>query len=95
MVKIIWTELAIGDLKLIHEYISKDSKFYADRFIGKIISRIDQLESFPNSGRVVPEFNSEIIIELIEGNYRIVYQINSDYVGIVRIHHSSRELKKL
>jgi toxin ParE1/3/4 len=74
---------------------SKDSKFYADRFIGKIISRIDQLESFPNSGRVVPEFNSEIIRELIEGNYRIVYQINSDNIGIVRIHHSSRELKKI
>ncbi len=43
MVKLIWTELAIEDLKLIHEYISKDSKLYADRFIEKIINRVDQL----------------------------------------------------
>ena len=95
MVKIVWTELAVWDLQLIHQYIANDSKFYADRFIDRIISRVNQLENFPNSGRVVPEFNSELIRELIEGNYRIVYKINSEYVGIIRIHHSARELKKV
>ena len=29
MVKLIWTEFAIEDLELIHEYISKHSKVYA------------------------------------------------------------------
>jgi len=43
MVKVLWTELALGDLKNIHEYISKDSKSYADKFIDKIIGRVDQL----------------------------------------------------
>jgi len=33
MVKVIWTEFAIEDLRLIHDYISKDSKRYAVRFI--------------------------------------------------------------
>jgi plasmid stabilization system protein ParE len=33
MVKVVWTDLALEDLKSIHEYISKDSKFYADRFV--------------------------------------------------------------
>jgi hypothetical protein len=37
MVNIIWTEYAIEDLRLIHEYISKDSKRYADRLVEKII----------------------------------------------------------
>ena len=95
MVKIVWTEYALGDLKLIHEYISKDSKSYADKFIDKIVRRVGQLEAFPKSGRVVPEFYSEIIRELIEGNYRIVYRINPDYIGIARIHHSSRQLKSI
>ena len=44
MVKLIWTEIALEDLRLIHENISKDSKIYADRFIEKLISRVDQLE---------------------------------------------------
>ena len=68
MVKLTQTEIALEDLRLIHEYISKDSKIYADRFIEKLISRVDQLEYYPKCGRVVPEFNSEIIRELIEGN---------------------------
>ena len=93
MVKLIWTEIAIEDLRSIHEYISKDSKVYADRFIDKLINKVGQLEKFPKSGRIVPEFNSEIIRELIEGNYRIIYQINSDDIGILRIHHAARLLK--
>ncbi len=93
MVKVIWTDLAIEDLKSIHEYIARDSKFYSERFIEKIISRVDQLESFPNSGRIVPEFASEKIRELIEGNYRIVYRVHTDHVGIVRVHNSAAPLR--
>jgi len=45
MAKVIWTAFAIEDLKSIHEYISKDSKVYADKFVEKIIDRVDQLET--------------------------------------------------
>ena len=92
MVKVIWTEFALDDLKSIHEYIAKDSKPYADKFIEKLIQRVDQLAKFPNSGRITPEFDSKIIRELIEGNYRIVYKVNPDHVGIIRVHHSARRL---
>ena len=93
MVKIIWTEFALADLKSIHEYISQDSRTYASKFIEKLIKRVDQLETFPKSGRIVPEFGNSTIRELIEGSYRIVYKISSDHIGIVRIHHSARKLK--
>ena len=93
MAIVIWTEFALEDLKAIHEYISQDSKVYADKFIEKLIDRVDQLENFPESGRSVPEFSSKTIRELIEGNYRIVYKINPDHIGVVRIHHSARQLK--
>lgn len=59
MVEITWTEFAVADLRQIHEYISKDSKVYADRLIDKIMRRVEKLENFPRSGRIVPEFNSE------------------------------------
>ncbi len=61
MVEVIWTDITIDDLKSIHEFISKDSKRYADRFTEKIIAKVSQLENFPKSGRVVPEFDSELI----------------------------------
>lgn len=95
MVKVIWTDFAIEDLRSIHNYIAQDSKIYASRFVEKIILRIDQLETHPKSGRIVPEFNIETIRELIEGNYRIVYKINKDHIGIVRIHHSASRLKSI
>ena len=50
MVKIIWTQLAIDDLKSIHGYIATESNVYANRMIEKIITRVDQLERFPESG---------------------------------------------
>lgn len=95
MVKIIWTEFAVDDLRSIHSFISKDSKKYADRFIDKLIARTDQLEKNPNSGRIVPEFNVETVRELIEGNYRIIYTVDHEFVAIVRIHHSARQLKSV
>lgn len=94
MVKISWTDLAIEDLRSIHEFIAKDSKIYADRYIDKLIGRVDQLEKIPKSGRIVPEFNSPAIWELIEGNYRIVYKVTTGHASILRIHHAARELKK-
>lgn len=95
MVKVVWSNLAIDDLKAIHDYISRDSKIYASKFVARIIARVDQLEQHPMSGRIVPEFESESIRELIEGNYRIVYKIYADHLGIARVFHSARQLKQV
>jgi toxin ParE1/3/4 len=95
MVKIIWTTLAIDDLKGIHDYISKESNVYANKMIEKLIARVDQLQHFPDSGKIVPEFGQKSIRELIYGNYRIVYKKHPDHIGIVRVHHAARLLKKL
>ena len=96
MAQVSWTKLAIEDLKSIYEHISIDSEQYAWRLVEKITERAGQLETFPVSGRIVPEFENETIRELIEGNYRIVYKIKSKQeVAIARVHHSSRLLKEV
>ena len=69
---------------------SKKPRLYLKAWF-QTINRVDQLENFPKSGRSVPEFNSEIMKELIEGNYRVFYKINPDHIGVVRIHHSARQ----
>ncbi len=78
MVKNLWTELTLEDLRIVHTYIAQDSTSYASRYIEKLLGRVRQLESFPRLGKMVPEFGIESIRELIEGNYRIVYRINND-----------------
>jgi toxin ParE1/3/4 len=95
MVKIVWTQHAIDDLKSIHDYISSESKVYANSIIEKLIARVRQLEHFPKSGKIVLEFEQKSIRELVEGNYRIVYKIHRNHIGIVRVHHSARLLNKM
>ncbi len=92
MVTVIWTEVALADLRSIHASIAKDSKVYASRLVDRIVTRVGQLQQFPRSGRVVPEFGQEDIRELIEGSYRVIYRVQDDKVGITRVHHSSRML---
>jgi toxin ParE1/3/4 len=95
MVKLVWTELSQYDLEDIFDYIAKDSKRYASITVNKIYQRAQEVIENPLIGRIVPEFGSKSIRELISGNYRIIYRIVSDkQVDILRVYHSSRLLKK-
>jgi toxin ParE1/3/4 len=94
MVQINWTEQAVFDLKDIKFYISKDSKYYAQKTIAHIRFRTQILKTFPKSGRIIPEIEVENYRELIEGNYRILYKIvNETRIDILSIFHSARSLK--
>jgi len=91
MVRINWTRLASDDLRNIADFISKDSKFYAQRQIDKIRYRTQVLKQNPKAGKIVSEINEENIRELVLGNYRILYEIVSDLqVDNLTIHHSAR-----
>ena len=94
MVKLIWTDQAINDLQNIGDYITEDSEKYAKLTVQKLFERTEILKQFPNAGRIVPEQNEETVRELIEGSYRIIYELfQDDRIYILTIYHSSRELK--
>jgi toxin ParE1/3/4 len=94
MVKLIWTDQAIDDLGDIGNYIAGSSEKYAKLTVRNLYDRTDILKQFPKAGRIVPEKNEEDIRELIEGNYRIIYEIASDIlIYILTVHHSARDLK--
>ncbi len=78
MAKIRWTEKASRNLQSIHEYISRDSKVYAGRFVKSLIKATKKLELMPYCGRIVPEFDRDDLREVIYQNYRIVYRMVSD-----------------
>lgn len=95
MVKIVWTELSISDLKEIFMYIADDSLRYASITVNKIYQRVQPLNDNPLIGRIVPEFANKTIRELIEGNYRIIYRIKSkSQIEILRIFHGARFLRR-
>jgi plasmid stabilization system protein ParE len=55
-------------------------------------SATDKLESFPRSGRIVPELGIENIREILVGSYRIIYRIRYDDVHLLTVHHGARLL---
>ena len=72
MAKVIWTEPALNDLREIIDYIAHDSLIYAERVGIRIVEAPRRLQEFPESGRIVPEFQDDSIRELIYGSYRIL-----------------------
>jgi len=89
-----WTRPALLDLESIRDYISRDSEFYAARFIEKIIEAVESLEKFPNMGRSVPETEDKNIRELLLYHYRIIYRIEDKRILILTIIHGSRDLTR-
>jgi len=63
--------------------------------VKKVRKRLTQLQSFPEIGREVPEFNDPTIRELIEPPFRIVYRFDGETASVVRVWRSERLMKDL
>lgn len=89
MKKIFWTEPAIDDLDDVHHFIAKDSVVYANAVILEIMNTVDRLQDFPDSGKLVPDFDQSSR-ELLVGNYRIIYDYSETAVHILSVVHTAR-----
>ncbi len=92
MVKI--AKPAQDDLKQIHEYIAKDSLYYAHEVIQTILNEIEKVENFPDIGRIVPELQDRNIREIIHGPYRIVYRIKN-LIEVLAVIHAKRDFNEV
>ena len=90
--RISWSRRAQHDLRDLHDYIAKDSPFYAKRFVARIIAAVERLAEHPQIGRRVPEAGRDDIRELIFRGYRVVYLTRPDRLDIVTVIHGSRDL---
>ena len=88
-----WSYRARTDLRDLKAYIAKDSPYYAQRFIERIIAAVEKLIPFPKIGRSVPEAEDrDDVRELIFQGYRIIYCTLPERVVIVTILHGSLDL---
>ena len=90
--KIIWAPLAIDRASEIAEYIAQDKPSAAEKWINTVFSKVEQLNSSPEIGRVVPEIGNDQFRELIYGNYRIIYRIEKTQISILTIRHGKQIL---
>lgn len=90
--KVILAPRAIQDLQEIVRYISLDNPARAESFGRELIGKTRLLATFPELGRVVPEFHHPHIREIIHKSYRIVYRINPQEhrIEVSRYWHGAR-----
>ncbi len=86
-----WSVPAKNDLKQIHDYIAKDSKYYAQNVVQEIVTKSEKLTDFPEIGRAVPEISDQNIRELIVYSYRLIYGISETGIEILAIIHGRRD----
>lgn len=58
--------------------------------VDRLTKRSQQIGTFPQSGRIVPEAEHPQIREVLEGPYRIMYHIKPDQVDVIAVIHGSQ-----
>ena len=96
--EVIVSQFAEDDLNEIVEYYFLLSQNYVEKIIPEFEENIMSLKKHPRSGRVVPELEKQGILhyrELIQGYYRIVYEISDDKVIVHTIIDGRRNFEDI
>lgn len=91
MTFVIWSPQAIRDVESIWAFIAQDSPSYAELVARRIVAAVERLQSFPESGRLVPERQDPALREVIVGPYRIVYRLRGGTAEVATVFRGSRE----
>jgi len=91
---ITFAEAAVKDLESIRNwYVDQQVPAVGEKLLREIISQIERLGAFPQSGRIVPEFGIVNLREIIYPPFRIIYRLDANRVRVVRVWRSERLLK--
>lgn len=86
-----FAESAVDDLlQVLAWYASRDAPEVGKRLVAAVVERVAQLTAFPDSGKVVPEFDTPWLRELELPPFRIVYRREAAAVIVVRVWRSER-----
>lgn len=89
--KVSVSESALADIEELRDWLSDNfSPETSDRLVGGVFDRLEELGSFPELARMVPEFGQPWLRELVRPPLRIVYRLDRDRAGVVRVWRSER-----
>ena len=86
-VQVIWSTEALVDLETIYDFLEEQSRQAAQNVIAKILSRVRQIETFPESGAIQLRLKNtdKEYRYLVEGNYKIIYRITDQQAYIATV----------
>ena len=93
MGKVVWEDSALLGLGDTYDFISRDSNFNAVRELEKVIATLEKFEINSLLRTYLRDSKRSTMHELVEGNYRIIYEIASNHtVFIVHVPHGASDL---
>ena len=90
--RVSWADHARADLRDIRDHIARDSPYYARQFVERILAVVEDIGSYPEIGRLVPEAQRDDVRELLFRGYRIMYLVQPQNLYIIAVLHGSRDL---
>ena len=90
---LIWSREALDDIDAIAEYISRDSIFYANQVVERLLQLGESLPAQPRLGRAVPELNDPKVRERFVYSYRMIYEVRDEAVYVLAVIHGRRLLE--
>ncbi|EHR6003927.1 type II toxin-antitoxin system RelE/ParE family toxin [Vibrio parahaemolyticus] len=94
MAEVIWTEPALSDLNDIAEYIGLENIVAAKQLVKTIFSKVERLQTFPESGRIPSELEHLSYREVVVNPCRVFYKQDGDKVFILFVMRAERDLRK-
>jgi addiction module RelE/StbE family toxin len=88
-VKLVWTQQAEEDRRLIFAYISEDDEDAAEKMDSLFTRKAESLLSFPEMGKPGRVAGTREFIA--HKHYLLIYQVYGDIVEITAILHTSRQ----
>ncbi|MBN1319548.1 MAG: type II toxin-antitoxin system RelE/ParE family toxin [Thermoleophilia bacterium] len=91
-----FAESAVRHLEDLREWYEKQGvPEVGARLVAEVIEASEHLAESPQSGRVVPEFGTTWLRELVRPPFRIVYRVDENCARVVRVWRSERMMQEL
>jgi plasmid stabilization system protein ParE len=93
MARVVWTRRAINQFHAILAYTADQfSAAAAEKLAERMNRAVKQVSDTPELGSIVPEFQRDNLREWRVKPFRLIYVIESEFVGIVSLVHHGRDL---
>ena len=80
------------DIKAIHTFIARDSRYYADAVVVRLLSTEAKIGLYPEAGTMIRECPRKDIRQVKHWSYRVIYRIISDnQIDILTVIHEARD----
>jgi plasmid stabilization system protein ParE len=93
--RVVWTDAALNELREVGNYVAQSDASEAGHIVDAALAGADGRASFPESGSIVAELDSEQVREIIiKRAFRLIYEVSDDTITILAFIRARKRLDR-